>query len=232
MKVGVINIPTSVGAKAWRKCFLLIRARCSFFGVNEAFAPAAKALYIGLAFAHGFGQYGARKSPNPVFWRRKHWRKVSGRVIKLHAQLGRYAEWPGFNDARYVTEVILHRRGRPHLPQVVVLCTHWVPEGPKVTNADRFRARAASKAEIRELILDHLAAGRIVILMGDFNIYDVFDLDIPGFHWVRGQGVDKVAVIVPAGYELTAADFETFEAPTDHEHGVAATVRVRQKESK
>ena len=49
MKVGVINIPTSVGAKAWRRCWLLIAARCSIFGINEAFAPAAKALYIALA---------------------------------------------------------------------------------------------------------------------------------------------------------------------------------------
>lgn len=226
MKPGVINVPTSVGPRAWASCFRAIAKRTSVFGINEAFAPAAKALYLALALARGLGQYGVRRSPNPVFWRRRHWRKASGRVIKLHDALSRYGDWPGFNDARYVTEVILRRRGRKGFPQVVILNTHWVPEGDKVNDEDRARARSASLREVRALILEHLAAGRIVILMGDTNIHAAIHLNIPGLVWIRPLGVDKIAVALPPGWTLDDFDVDTFAARTDHKHGIAAAVEI------
>lgn len=226
--VGVINVPTSVGARAWRACFLAIAARCAIFGINEVFTRRAKTLFLALAKARGFRQYGARKSPNPVFWKWRRYAKVSGRIIRLHDRLSRYAEWPGFNDARYVTEVILRRRGRRrrHLPQIVILCTHLVAEGTKVDPADREAARRTSLATLRALIVEHQDAGRIVVLIGDLNVHDRINLAIRGFTWIRPLGVDKVGIAVPDGYELTDADFDLFPAKTDHKHGVDAHARV------
>lgn len=231
MKVAIINVPTKVGIRGWTGCIRAVLARRpAVAGINEAFTGRARALFVAAAAARGYRQYGARQTPNLIFWRRRHWQLVSGRVHQLHDRLSRYAEWRGFNDARYVTEVILRRRGRKHrdAPQVAVLCTHWVPGGDKVEATDRAQARDTSVAVIRGLILEHLAAGRVVILIGDLNVYAPIDLGVAGFEWVRGQGVDKIGVAVPAGYRLTAADFDLFAAPTDHGHGVAARIQIRR----
>lgn len=229
MKPGVINIPTSVGPRAWASCFRAIAKRTGIFGINEAFAPKAKALYLILAVARGFRQYGVRKSPNPIFWRRRHWRKVSGRVIKLHDALSRHHDWPGFNEARYVTEVVLRHRRRLNSPQVTVLNTHWVPEGDKVDPTDRAYARSASLREVRALVLEHLAAGRIVIPMGDFNIYAAIEMNVPGFVWIRREGVDKLGVVLPEGWALDDIDLDVFRAATDHGHGIAADLTITKE---
>lgn len=227
--VGVINIPTSVGARAWQACFLAIAGHAAVFGINEVFTRRAKALFLVLAKGRGFRQYGARKGPNPVFWKWRRYAKVSGRVIRLHERLGRYAEWPGFNDARYVTEVILRRRGRAHrdAPELVILCTHLVAEGAKVDPADRAAARRTSLAIIRSLIVEHQDAGRVVILIGDLNMHERINLAIRRFTWVRGDGVDKVGIALPAGYELDDdhTGFDLIPAQTDHKHAVAARIR-------
>lgn len=228
MKVGVINVPTSAGPRGWTGCIRAVLAqRPTVFGINESFTRAARAVFITLAVAHGYGQYGARITPNPIFWRRRHWRKVAGQVHQLHDRLSRYTEWRGFNDARYVTELVLRRRGRRHRRalQAAVLCTHWVPEGDKVKVEDRWEARQTSIRTIRSLVLEHLAAGRVVILIGDFNLFEPVSLRVGRFRWIRGQGVDKVGIAVPEGVELTSTDYELFLAPTDHKHGVIARAR-------
>jgi hypothetical protein len=231
MKVGVINIPARLNDRPdpshWERCWTLTADRADLFGVNESFTSSQRDTYLRLAKERGYGQFGTRITPNPVFWDRDHWRKVSGRVHELHTSLSRFREWPGFNEARYVTEVVLRQRGSKR--EVTVLCTHWVPEGPKVTDADRDRARRASKSQVADLVRKHTAAGNDVLLIGDTNIHGTFSLGVPGFTWIKSLGVDKVGIAVPLDRAVAHSSVREFAAPTDHRFGVAAAIRVRAK---
>lgn len=228
-RVGVINIPTKVGPNAWRKCWEEAADRCGIFGVNEAFHPKAKALYLELAKEHGYGQYGTRRGPNPIYFNRKRWRRVSGTVHKIHGRGNLFARWPGFNEARYVTDLVLVPRGRPDALEVAVLCTHWVPNGRKVSGSFRDKARVQSRLFVERLVREHQAAGRIVYLIGDTNIAKPFTLGIRGFQWIRGKGIDKVGVAVPKGYVLGKTSVDVFDAPTDHRHGVATAAQITKE---
>lgn len=229
MKLGVINIPYKVGPAAWEKCWTETADRAEVFGVNESFTKAQRRLYLRLAKEAGYGQYGTRVTPNPVFWDRSKWRRVEASVYEIHGRGPLFRLFPGFNESRYVTEVVLRHRRRQR--EIVVLNTHWVPEGRKVTAAFRDKARAESKAMVARLMRKHVAAGREVFLVGDLNIHASFVLPVLGFRWARAVGVDKVGVAVPLDREVVRAEADTFPAPTDHKHGVVATIRTRRKES-
>lgn len=229
LRVGVINIPTKVGPTAWLDCWTLTADRCGIFGVNEVFHPNAKALYLELAKEHGYSQYGTRGGPNPVFFDRKRWRRVSGRLHRIHGRGDRFGRWPGFNESRYVTDVVLARRRRPGAPEVAVLCTHWVPNGRKVTAIFRAAARRQSKKLVEQLMREHQAAGRIVYVIGDTNIARTFKLRGRGFEWIRGKGIDKVGVAVPRRFVVGKTSVDVFDAPTDHHHGVATTAQIKKE---
>lgn len=223
---GVINVPSSVGRSAWRECWTLMRRRTSVFGVNETFLRSAKVLYLALALATGWGQYGTRQGPNPLFWRRRRWAFVSGRRVTLHGFGPLHDRWPGYNDARYMTVVVLRDRrdGQEH----AFLVTHWVPEFPAhkldIAWRDRMRERCIRlvSAELR----DQVAAGRPAWFMGDTNMGGPIALDVPRFHWVRGLGIDKLGVALPAGIRWYGGESVLVPAPTDHHHGVAALVHL------
>lgn len=231
VKPGVINIPTNLNDRKdpshWRVCWTETADRAEIFGVNESFTAGQRETYLRLAKERDYGQFGTRVTPNPVFWDREHWRKVSGRVIELHGALSRHREYPGFNEARFVTEVVLRRRGSKH--EVTILCTHWVPEGDKVTPADRDRARKSSKDQVAALMKRHTAVGRDCVLLGDTNIHGTFSLGIPGFTWIKEDGVDKVGIAVPLDRRVAHSSSREFAAPTDHRTGVAAVVRVQAR---
>ena len=75
-----------------------------------------------------------------------------------------------------------------------------------------------SKRKLRALVRKHKAAGRVVIVMGDFNIRPRFWV-AKGFHWLRGVGICKIG----ATRKGTGG---TFPAPTDHKQGIKASIRL------
>lgn len=223
MRIAVINVPTSVGASAWERCFRETAERAPVFGVNETISREAKVLYTKLAHELNLGRACLYVSPNPVFWDRDEYERMEARVHQLHARgtspLAR--RFPGFNEARSVTEVVL--RDKDTNKQIVVLCTHWVPEGKKVPAAWRAWARSESMRQIRKLIRFHMRHGRIVYVIGDTNIGGVIDMGIRRFKWIRSDGIDKIGVAVPKGITLKNSDYHKFGAPTDHGAGVVAS---------
>ncbi len=222
--VACINIPTKVGKAAWARCFGLLVARAHIFGINEAGSWRAKRLYIRLARELGLKHYGLSGS-NPVFWDPDLFRKLKGRQIKLHARAkGRLARrWPGFNAARYLTEVLLRHRQTRVI--VAVLNVHLVANGWKINARWRARMRKRSLDRIKRLVAFHcFEMGRIVVLFGDTNIAD--EVNIPGIVWLFPEGVDKVGIAVPEGMDLAGFDLDQFLAPTDHKKGRAAAVNL------
>lgn len=222
--IAVINVPRKVGRKAWIRCFKLTAQRAHLFGMNEAGWLPQKRVYQRLARQLGLTFWGLFRGPNPVFWDPDIFRKLSARQIKLHARAkGRLAQrWIGFNAARYLTEVVLRHIATKTI--IAVLNTHLVPPGPKVEPWWRARMRKRSLARIRSLVHAHLAAGRIVVLMGDHNLLG--KLDIPGVTWLVFEGVDKLAIAVPAGVSLDGFSIDDFLAPTDHKRGHAAEAHL------
>lgn len=221
--VACINIPTKVGPKAWARCFALVVARAHIFGINEAGSWRAKRLYIRLARELGLTHYGLSGS-NPVFWDPDLFRKLRARQVKLHARAkGRLARrWPGFNAARYLTEVVLrHIQSRVI---VAVLNVHLVAPGRKVNSRWRARMRKRSLDRIRRMVAHHILMGRIVVLLGDTNIAD--EIDVRGMLWLFPSGVDKIGVGIPEGMDLEGFDLDQFLAPTDHKKGRAAAVDI------
>lgn len=225
LRLAVTNIPTKVGEKSWARCFELMADKADIFGINEAGSKKAKALYLRLAQKHGLGQYGTRVGPNPVFWNKGKYRRVSSRQHRLHgAGTGRLARrYPGYNSARFCTEVVLAPVAGG--PQVAVLNTHLVPNGRKNSLRWRLAARRVALVEIRELVRKHREAGRVVVLMGDMNIALPFFV-VRGWRWLRGRGIDKVGVLTTKDRAVTKVAVTAYPAPTDHKRGISATVNL------
>lgn len=222
MRVAVINVPTKVGAAAWERCFRETAERAPIFGINETISREAKRLYFDLSRDMGYGRAGLWTSPNPIFYDKDQYEYVESRIHELHPRgsspLAR--RFPGFNDARSVTDLVL--RDKNTNKQIAVLCTHWVPEGQKVPKAWRAWARNESRRKIRKLIRHHLRHGRIVYLMGDTNIGGLIDMGVRRFKWIRPEGIDKIGVAVPKGTVLKDCNYRKYGAPTDHGAGVVA----------
>lgn len=223
---GVINIPVKVGARAWRRCFGLMARSCGIFGVNECLSQNQRALYIKLVRRLGLGQYGVRISPNPIFWDKTKYRFVSGRQIRLHGagDSAKARRWPGFNAARYTTEVVLEVIATGQ--EIVVFNTHWAPDGKKVPRWWLIRARRASKKALNSRIAYHTAQGRDTLVMGDFNVFRPFILGV--VRWLRGKGVDKIGIAL-SRMRLVRYRVRLIPAPTDHKHGIVVRIRLRSK---
>jgi len=221
LSTAAINIPIKVGATNWAWCWLGAYSYGAIFGVNESLTKKQRDVYADrmAGSPQPVAQFGLRQTPNPVFWRKERFQRIYGKIHKLHkAGTGPLAKkYPGYNAARYVTEVVLRQRvdGR----EFAVLNTHLVPNGPKVDKTWRKKARRKSKRDLRQLVRKHKKAGRGVIVMGDMNLYKPFKMP-PGFKWIRKFGIDKIGSTVPGNASL-------FAAPTDHKHGVKATLRLR-----
>lgn len=221
LNVAVINAPIKVGADNWAKCWNRAHANSAVFGINESLTKKQRDVYrVQMAKSpKPVGQFGLHQTPNPIFWRKDRFRKLSGKVHQIHpSNTGPLADkYPGFNAARYITEVVLLQKVDKR--EFTILNTHLVPNGPKVNDKWRKKARRKSKRDLRQLVRKHKKAGREVIVMGDMNLYKPFKMP-PGFKWIRKFGIDKIGSTLPGTASL-------FEAPTDHKHGVKATLRLR-----
>lgn len=223
VNTAVINIPTKVGPENWIECWELTAEVADVFGVNENSKKKHK-VYFDLAKKHNHGRYGVSNTPNPIFWDRKIYRGISGRQVRLHkAATGPLArKFPGFNAARYATEVVLrHRETKQELAFIV---THWVPNGNKVNPVFRTASRIASKRGVTRLIRENRNEGRPTFLMGDTNIFKKFWLY--AIRWLRSQGIDKLGFAVPSGWKVSNMSSSTYPAPTDHKHGVRGSVTL------
>ena len=223
LSVATINVPGSVGPKAWERCFELLMAHgTDFAGANEIGRPAAKRLLSRIAKANRREQFGAFRGPNPVVSNPARWKRTGGRVWRLHAAgasaLAR--KWVGFNGARYATVTTNRPVKAPYTPEVAAIQTHWVPRGKKVPEWWRKRQRERARTIVERLVRTHRARGRIVLVMGDLNMEKA--PHITGVTWVHDTGVDKIGVACPADVKLTARKSAFFDAPTDHKHGVHA----------
>ncbi|WP_181312456.1 hypothetical protein [Nocardioides campestrisoli] len=229
MRAVVINVPAGVGPDAWSDCFKLAATHSEggVFGLNEAFTPAQGDLYERLADKLDLGRFGLA-GPNPVFWDRDRLRRVRGTRRRLHgAARGVLArQWPGFNAGREATDVVLADWTTGE--ETAVICTHWAPQGPKVASRWRNRAHRVARRKVLKMIHRHLRAGRVVWLLGDFNVYAPVDLaagidpELGRFVWLTGHGVDKVGIALPRGHQLDDTSARTFKAPSDHKHGEKA----------
>ncbi|WP_051486252.1 hypothetical protein [Nocardioides sp. J54] len=230
LRLAVTNIPRKVGEKNWRTCFELMADRADIFGANEIGSAKAKAVMLKLTRDHKLRQYGTRGGPNPIFYNPRLYRRRSARHIRLHgAGTGaRARRYPGFNDARYLTELVL--RPRSGGPDVAVLNTHLVPNGAKVPVLWRRAVRKASLIEIRSIVREHRKAGRIVVLLGDTNLKRPFFV-VRGWRWLRGTGIDKLGVLTTDDRQITKAEASTYPAPTDHKRGVRARVTFTRRKA-
>ena len=215
LRATTINIPVQVGRGNWEACWLKAKRQGPLFGAQECFNKAQKSLYRRLAKEHGWGKFGVGH-PNPVFWDKNVYEKIDGRVIMLHDEAtGPLAKKkPGFNAARYMTEVVLRHKGTGLI--VVVLNFHWVPE-QFVNPVFKAMARRKSKKKARKRIRLHKKLGRIVVPMGDTNIYE--RISLAGTRWMRPKGIDKLGVAIPSNMVIVELGCDPFEAPTDHKRG-------------
>lgn len=223
--VGIINIPIKVGKRAWRRCFGLMARNAGIFGINECLHPDQRELFLRLARKLGLGQYGTRIGPNPVFWDARKYSLVRGRQVKLHAAgtSAKARRYPGFNEARRATDVILAVHGTNGV-QIGVINVHMAPGGKKVPTLWLIWARRQSKKVIRGLIAEHHEAGREVVVIGDTNIFREFVLGT--VRWLRARGVDKVGIALTSAARLVRHRVRLVDAPTDHEHGVVVRIRL------
>lgn len=229
LRFACMNVPTKVGARAWRRCFDLLVEHGEFFGMNEAGSVRAKRIYNRRKDLYGYSQFGLFRGTNPIFWKKSEFSLVSGRQVKLHGRAkGRLAlKYPGFNGARYLTEVIL--RPTADVAEVAVINVHLVAPGPKVNDQWRRQMRAKSIATINGIVAHHADSRRAVVLMGDTNIAG--ELDLPGVQWLYPRGVDKLGLALPDNATIATRTTKQFEAPTDHKHGRSADVQIRLKET-
>lgn len=227
LRVGVINVPRSVGPKAWEECFAKTAARSDMFGINECLTRKQRRLYARLAREHRLSPFALWRGPNPVFYGRR-WTKIAGSQHRLHGRGPMFFRWPGFNAPRYAT-VALYRYNTA-VPRVAHVHTHLVPRGPKVPEWWRAYARRKSIRKLARIINRHRAENRVVVVTGDFNMTHAPDL--PAVTWVADSGVDKIGVACPRGWTITAESTARFRAPTDHGAGIAATVRLEFKENR
>ena len=221
IKVALINIPRKLSDEDTRTCWDLTAARGSIFGVNECLSGRQRRIYRDAMkdFPHQLRQFGMAKGPNPIFWRNDMWRKVSGEVHMIHpanTSAKDAKRLPGFYSARYLTELVLSDLAGGY--EVAVINTHWVSAARGVDKRWVRRSRRTSKKLARELVRKHRAAGRDVIFMGDTNLRKPFKMP-KGFNWLRGLGIDKVGATRPGSAGI-------YDAPTDHRHGVRATIRL------
>lgn len=226
-RFGLINIPIKKGARAWLRCWVIMALRCSVLVVNESLSPRQRRVYRAAARARGWGQFGLQAGPNPVFFSRLKWRKLAGSVVELHGPGPWVEQWPGYNSGREVTVAALqHRRSGLRL---VMLGTHLVSDGDKNPVDWRAQVRETSKTTLEQLVQGFRDDGSIVVLAGDMNIRAPFPLG-PRFQWIRGEGIDKVGVALPAGVDLEHSGWRLVTAPTDHKHGVIARLTLTNKE--
>lgn len=224
VRVAACNVPTSVGLRAAEDCFEATAAHGDVIAFQEIFARRTKKAYVRLARRYGLSQYGLFKGPNPLMWDAAKYERRAASHYRLHGS--RRSRWVGFNAARYATVVVL--RPKQGAPDVTVINTHWVPRGPKVAAWWRTRARKRARDKVAHLVAAHAARGRVVVVMGDFNMDTPPRL--PEVTWVVGvrHGVDKIGVTVPRGYRIAARTADRFQAPTDHRHGVSAEVEIER----
>lgn len=229
-RLGVINVPVKVGARSWAKCWTVMANHTSVFGINESLSRRQRAVYAARCLRRGWGQYGLRNSPNPIFWDRDVWTKVkgSGRIVKLHGPGPWAHSWPGYNGSRYATVIVLQRRsGQQH----AIINTHLVPNGHKVPAVWREQVRGDSFKQLAELVDDLTTFGLVVWLLGDMNVTTPFDMG-DRFRWIRGKGIDKLGVSLPDHIRITDAGFELIALPehvTDHKHGLTARVHLEKE---
>lgn len=224
-----INIPSKVGSQAWKDCWERAATHGDIIGVQEAFLKRAKQTYLSLAQKHGYAQYGTRMGPNPIFWHKATYKKIEARQVQLHGKGTRYKQYPGFNDARYATVVVLEHRQTSE--RFAVINTHWVPNGTlKTTVAWRTFARKEAIRRVAELATQYTDRGLPVIIMGDFNIRDPFHL-VAGFTWTAQSGVDKIGIKLPKTHKLEKSTAHKFTAPTDHKFGIKSRITIQAKQA-
>lgn len=227
LRLAVCNVPIKVGREAWAECFEQTADHGDLFGLNEAHSHAQKRTFLRLARERGLRQYGLA-GPNPIFSAPGVWRRTHDSIYRLHGRGPWCHRWPGYNSARRAT-VGLYEPVIGVGPDVALINAHLVPRGRKVPAWWRERARRRSTRILSRIIARHVARGRVVVVMGDLNMAEAPAL--PGVEWVVGatRGVDKIGVACPAGWEITAQGADRFRAPTDHGHGVAASVELLQE---
>lgn len=228
-RVGTVNVPVKVGLKSWVRCWRIMSRKTGAFGVNESLSRRQRAVYAALCVRRGWGQYGLRNSPNPIFYKRECWTKVpgTGRVVELHPAGPWERTYPGFNAARYATLVVLERvSGQQH----AFVNAHLVPAGSKVPAPWREQVRADSLAQLRELVDDLADLGLVVWLLGDMNLPQPFPMG-DRFQWVRGVGIDKVGVSLPDGITLGDHGFDLVRVPSDHPNAVVCRVHLTKEKA-
>lgn len=221
-KVVTINIPVQVGHESWVKCWEKASNQASLFGTQEAFNRRQKRTYKRLCREHNWGKAGMG-GPNPVFFNKTVWRKISSHVIRIHdADKGPHTKnRPGFHAARFMTEAVLHNIEYGY--DAAVLNVHWVPE-QIVTKSFKRKSRRASKKILRQRVKYHTRMGRVVFVMGDTNIYK--KIRIGAVKWMRALGIDKLGVAVPKNMIIESATYRMFSAPTDHKRGICGMLTV------
>lgn len=228
ISIGMINVPTKMGTRGYEECYERTSARCDIFGMNEVFARFAKRTVIQESRQHGNAQWGTGRGPNPLFWDETKYRKRWASQHLLHGRGPRYAQYPGFNERRKATVVVLEDLMDTSNPDTTVINTHLLAlASRKIGMVWGRRARKRSLRLIRDIVREHLEAGRIVILMGDMNMRLPFWVN-RRFTWVRGRGIDKIGIAVPKGYRVVKKEFSLFAAPTDHQHGVEADIWIEK----
>lgn len=234
MRVGWINVPSKVGARAWARCWMLMRVHATVFGINETFMKSCKRVYAGLARVNGFGQYGLRQGPNPIFYSRRVWKFVEADHVQLHGKGPNSKKWPGFNDERYLTILVLERRlKRRQGARHAFLFTHWAAFGgnDKVPNKWVNDRHSECIDYVHDIIELGLSKGYIVHFSGDTNMGEPIKLH-PKMKMLKNKGIDKYGVAFPPEFEFESGDLTEFNAPTDHKHGYSMKLRFfrRQKE--
>lgn len=227
LRLGVINVPRSVGRAAWAACFRATADRADIFGINESFTSSQRRLFRRLAKSLGLLFFLLFRSPNPIFYNPDVWHRVSGRQLLLHNRGPWWRRWPGFNAARYAS-VAVFKSPTPYLPWVTVINTHWVPRGRKVPAWWRARARKRSIAKVEALISRHHTHDRVVVILGDLNTGVA--PDIAGVEWIRDDaGVDEIGIALPPGWDIESITAARFAAPTDHGHGKSVDLHLKQQ---
>lgn len=219
--VAFTNVPTKIGAKAWRDCLRLMTLQGNdVIGMCEILTKAQKRVLMAEALDAGYGGYGWQ-GPNPVLWDTRAWWFAVGGHYKLHGVGPQHRRWPGYNAARYMTAVALNPRDGGI--GVTALCAHFAPRGRKVRTWWRKHVHKVATVKLARKAYEQRDLGRIVVIMGDFN--SATPPVIPGVHWVQ-SGVDMIGILLPAGVTLDEAKRIVFRAPTDHKHGLRTDVRI------
>ncbi len=220
LRVAMVNVPHKVGRENWIECWTKAAKRGAIFGINESLRSDQRATYAEQMnqFKRDLGQYGLHQSPNPIFWRTSRFTRIAGDVHEIHpkAAIKAERERPGFYAARYITEVVLRQRSDGQ--EIAVLNGHFASAAKFVDQKWAAKVQREAKKVLRALVKKHQKAGRVVIFLGDTNMGKPFRMP-RGFKWIKGVGIDKIGSTNPGEADL-------FDAPTDHEHGVRATIRL------